>query len=216
LKLGSPELKNRVLLHLQESKADALSARMKALGPIRWSEAEEAESVVMSLLSSLVESGDIELAPIHRVIGHHTRIKDYPRVLNRSLEAPVRTVLNMADSQLIYVLREVDPVSWADFIGYAGDVRLLRKVLFNCTRNMADQLLNRLDSYWPDILSAEVPAEPEPQYEELLAKPELLEPFIEKAMHRSRIDLETLGISAAESVLRAIDQIECEGLIVVF
>jgi hypothetical protein len=204
LKLGSPELKNRLMLLLPESKAELLSARMKELGPIRLSEAEEAETVLMSLLSSFVESGDVELSPIHRVIGLRARSNDYPRVLSRIIEAPVRTVLNMEDRSLNLVLREVSPVPWADFIGYAGNVRLLRKVLFNCTRNKGDLLLDRLDSNWPEILSDEVQAQPE-----------LSENFLTETMHRSPIDQDTLGISAAESVLRSIDQLECEGQILV-
>ena len=203
------------MLFLPEDKSEALSNLYKELGPIRWSEAEVAESVVIASLLSLVETGDVELAPIHQTIGCHTRTSDYCRVLPRILDAPIRTVINMADSQLSYLLREVDPKPWADLIGYAGDVRLLRKVLLNCTPKVGDHLLKRLQIHWQVFLTAKIETQPEPQCEEFLTQSELLENLLLETMNQSPNNKDSLGIAAAESVLRSIDLMESQGRIVV-
>lgn len=149
----SKEMRSRIESLLDTKKKASLVAAVEKLGPIRLSEFERVEGEILEWVAAQAKKGKLSFAPIHRAVGAPEvgASSHQDQVLCRS----ARFFLAVSDREMRALLPKLDAESVADMLGYAGDHRLTRKFLINCSAQMGEQVIGHLAAHWPFALRSD-------------------------------------------------------------
>jgi len=135
------------------TKADAnrLVKKMKALGPIRLSERNQAQQKILETINRLSTADEIELpsSAAHFIV--ETSATFGTAAKDDALRLQARVLLTLHDGGLRALIREIDAPQWGSFLWYINHPRLTRKVFTLSSPHLVNVMMNDFAERWQGV-----------------------------------------------------------------